>query len=321
MKKIFLGINQPTKALNRIFFLLICFISGCSILTKPQLESIKIYAVATQEYAQYPGLLIKDYVEIQSNIFLISSPLISNPDRAARRLLSHQNDKSSILGEAEKLDLSFDILKEYAKSMEILANPDYFQKVEQTIENSGNNLDQLIESYNSKFDKNIPGGLGGLVYQSLVLGSKTYLDQKRGQLLKEYIKKGEPIIKEISQFTQEFLKEKVAEEWIKDIDLELESSHSAIRRHILVDTLSYSSNAFSLILLDTQVSKIYEDIEQLKKLNVKLIASIDELYLAHQALNQDVQKKRKAVTVLGEVSAFVREVYGIIDLYQNLSQE
>lgn len=320
MKRIFIGIIQTNKALKGIFLLSIGFISGCSILTKPQLQSIKIYAVATQEYAQYPGQLIKDYVEIQSNIFLISSPLISHPDRAARRLLSHHNDKTAILGEAEKLDLSFDILKEYAKSMEILANPDYFRKVQQTLENTGNNLDHLIESYNSKFDQNIPG-LGGLVYQSLVLGSKTYMDQKRGQLLKEYIMKGEPIIREISKFTKQFLEEKVGEEWIKDIDLELESSHSAIRRHILVDTLSYSSNAFSLILLDTQVSEIYEDIELLKQLNTKLIASIDELYLAHQALNQDVQKKRKSVTVLGEVSAFVREVYGIFDLYQNLSHE
>lgn len=304
-----------------ILYLSICLFFACSTLTKPQLESIKIYAVATQEYAQFPSLLIKDYVEIQSNIFLISSPLISNPERAARRLLSHHKDKTAILVEAEKMDLSFEILKEYAKSMEILANPDYFQKVEQTIENSGNNLDHLIENYNSKFDKNIPGGLGGLFYQSLVFGSKTYLDQKRGQLLKEYIIKGEPIIKEISEFTKGFLKEKVAEEWIKDIDLELESSHSAIRRHILIDTLSYSSNAFSLILLDTQVSKIYEDIEQLKQLNTKLIASLDELYLAHSALNKDVQQKKKAITVLGEVSVFVREVYGIIDLYENLSPE
>jgi hypothetical protein len=321
MKKILLGIKQTDKALKGIFFLSICFVSGCSILTKPQLETIKIYAVATQEYAQYPGLLIKDYVEIQNNIFLISSPLISHPDRAAQRLLSHHKDKNAILGEAEKLDLSFDILKEYAKSMEILANPDYFQKVHQTLDNSGTNLDHLIESYNSKFDKKIPAGLGGLVYQSLVLGSKTYLDQKRGQLLKEYIMKGEPIIREISEFTKKFLEEKVGEEWIKDIDLELESSHSAIRKHILVDTLSYSSNAFSLIHLDTKVSDIYDDIHQLKQLNTKLIASIDELYLAHQALNQDVQKKRKSVTVLGEVSAYVREVYGIFDLYQNLSQE
>ncbi len=60
------------------------------------------------------------------------------------------------------------------------------------------------------------------------------MDQKRGQLLKEYIMRGEPIIREISKFTKQFLEEKVGEEWIKDIDLDLESSHSAIRRHILV---------------------------------------------------------------------------------------
>lgn len=321
MTRILGGKTRYPKPRPRHFVLLFLLVSSCSVLTKSQLESIKIYAVATQEYAQFPGLLIQDYVEIQSNIFLITSPLISHPDRAASRLLSHHHDKTAILGEAEKLDLSFDILKEYAKSLEILSNPDYFEKVNHNLKNTGNNLDHLIESYNSKFDRTIPGGLGSLVYQSLVLASKSYLDPKRGQILKEYIGKGEPLIREISEFTKDFLGGKVGEEWIRDIDLELESSHAAVRRHILVDTLSYSSNAFSLILLDTQVSKLYEDIDQLKKLNSQLITSIDELHLAHQALNKDVQKKKKASTILGEVSAFVREVYGLVDLYQNLSRE
>lgn len=311
-------LNKPGNKMLALFLLLI---TSCSVLTKPQLESIKVYAVATQEYAQYPGLLIQDYVDIQSNIFLITSPLIANPDRAASRLLAHHNEKSFIMGEAEKLDLSFSILKEYAKSLEILSDPDYFKKVNNTIENTGNNLDQLIASYNSKYDKNLPGGLGSLLYQYMVMAGRTYLDHKRGNILKEYLSKGEPLIKEISESTKGFLQKKVADEWIMGLDLELESSHAAIRRHILIDTLSYSSHSFSIIHLDTQVSKLYGDIDQLKKLNNKLIASIDELYLAHKALNLDIRKKRKAMSILSEVTLYVSKVYGIIDLYRNLSKE
>ncbi|MEX2591249.1 MAG: hypothetical protein WD426_00650 [Anditalea sp.] len=300
---------------------LLLLISGCSILTKSQLDSIKVYAVATQEYAQYPGQLIKDYVEVQNSIFLLTSPLVANPELAAERILSHHKSKTAVLEEAERFDLSFDILKEYAKSLEILSTPDYFEKTYTNIENTGTHLDLLIENYNSKFDKAIPGGLGSLVYQSMVMVGKRYLDHKRGDILKEYIAKGEPVIKEISEISKRFLEEKVAEEWVQDIDQELKSAHSAVRRQILVDTLNYSNNTLPIIQLDTQVAKLYDDLRQLRKLNQSLVTSIDELYLAHHSIHLQVQQKKKLTSILNEVTLFVSEVYEIRKLNKALSQE
>src|SRR5690606_1119384 len=132
--------------------------------------------------------------------------------------------------------------------------------------------------YNNQFDKKLPEGVGSLVYRSLVMVGQKSLAQKRGNILKDYIQKGDPLIKEITEVTKEFLKGKVSEEWLKQIDLELKSSHTAVRRQIVVDTLNYPSNAFHIIHLDTQVDQLYEDIHQLKDLNESLILSIDELY-------------------------------------------
>jgi hypothetical protein len=308
--------------LSRLMGLLLLLIfSGCSVLTKSQLDSIKVYAIATQEYAQYPGKLIRDFAAVQNNIFLLSSPLTANPEQAAERIMAHHQSKTALLEEAEKLDLSFDILKEYAKNLEILSNPDYFNKTINTIENTGTHLDQLIESYNNKFDSAVPGGLGSLVYQAMVMVGKRSLDQKRGNILKEYIARGDPLLKEITEISQRFLKEKVEEEWIKDIDQDLKSAHSAVRRQILVDTLNYPSNSFSIIQIDTQVAELYNDLYKIRKLNQSLITSLEELYLAHHSIYADVQQKKKLTTILNDVILFGSEVYEIRELYENLSPE
>ena len=160
--------------------------------------------------------------------------------------------------------------------------------------------------------------MGSLIYRSLVIVGQRSLARQRGNILKEYILKGDPLIKEITQATKEFLEGKVSGEWLKQIDLELKSAHTAVRRQIVVDTLNYPSNAFHIIQLDTQVDQLYEDIYQLKKLNESLIISIDELYPAHHAITIDVRQKKKLTTLLTEITLFVAEVHEIMEQFKTV---
>src|SRR5690606_4469474 len=168
--------------------------------------------------------------------------------------------------------------KEAARNQESLPTPDLNEKFNGNMKNAGTNLDLVVGRYNSRFDKELPEGLGSLVYQSLVTVGQKSLARKRGNILKEYILKGDPLIKEITQVTKEFLEKKVSREWLRQIDLELKSAHTAVRRQIAMDTLNYPSNAFHIIQLDTHVDQLYKNIYQLTKLNEGLIHSIDKLY-------------------------------------------
>lgn len=310
-------VRKFRRKFYHVLFLL-PLLSGCSVLTKSQLDSIQVYSLATQEYSQYPAQLINDFVEVQNSIFLLTSPLIFDPERAAARIFAHQNDQNEILEEAERLDLSFTILKEYVKNLEVLSTPDYFEKFNSNIKNTGTNLDLLVGRYNSQFDKELPEGIGSLVYQSLVMVGQKSLARQRGNILKDYILKGDPLIKEITQVTKEFLERKVSGEWLKQIDLELKSAHTAVRRQIVMDTLNYPSNAFQIIQLDTQVDQLYKDSYQLKKLNESLLIAIDELYPAHHAITVDVQQKKKLTALLTEITSFVAEVHGIVEQFRTV---
>lgn len=306
------------KNLSILLGLLITMLTSCAVLTETQLESVKQYAAATQEYADYPGILIRDYVAVQNDIFLLSSPLIADPDRAAGRVFSNQSSKKEILEEAGRLDLSFDILKEYAKNLEVLATADYFEGIGSSAEQIGMNLDTLVSTYNRKYDREIPVGIGGFVYSSFVFAGKKYLDRRRGMLLKEFITRGDTIIREIADFNKAFLEEKIAEEWISGLDESLKAAHAAVRRQILADTANYPSHTFSIIQLDTRVAEIYDEIYRMENLNEKLVVSIGDLYTAHHALNDNLQEKQKIGFILSEVSAFAGKVYELAELIDKL---
>ncbi|MBE9511367.1 MAG: hypothetical protein IMY71_10845 [Bacteroidetes bacterium] len=306
---------------NLIFILVVSImISSCAVLTTTQLESIKKYSVATQEYSEYPSLLVKKYVDVQNDIFLLSSPLITNPEKAADKIFENNKRKNEIITEAEKLDLSFKILKEYTKNLEALATTDYYEKIEKNALSIGTNLDTLISVYNNKFDKEIPEGIGSFVYKSIVFVGKRYIDKKRADILKKYIEKGNIIIEELCKSSKEFLEKTVKEKWLSDLDLQLKNVHSGLRQQILVDTTNYPSNAYNIMLIDYKVSELYDEINYLQKMNKSLVSSIEKLYTAHNSINNNVKEKKKMEFILNDVSSFINDVYELIEIHNSFKK-
>ena len=298
--------------------LVVFLLSSCSSLTTSQLASVRVYAEATRNYSRFPGQLVIDYVEVQNKIFLLGSPLIANPDRAANRIFLHHAEKTGILEEAEKMDLAFAMLREYAIWLEILASRDHPADISSGAGDMGSNLDHLIGRYNERFDTDIPVGLGNIAQRSLVMAGSKLLDRKRAEYLREYLEKGTPMIREITETTKTFLEEKVSREWLQGMDAQLKSTHTGVRRQVLTDTARFPSNSFAIIQLDTQVDGLYDEISLLKKTNDNLIASIGTLYPAHQAILHQIQEKKKLTEMLGEISALIYEVRNITDLYHDL---
>ena len=298
--------------------MVIWLLSSCSSLTTSQLSAVRAYAEATGEYSRFPGQLVEDYVEVQNKIFLLGSPLIANPERAADRIFFHHTEKASILNEAEKMDLAFAMLREYATWLKVLASRDHPDIVSSAVGNMGSNLDHLIGLYNEKFNTGISVGLGNIAQQSLVMAGSRLLDRKRGEYLREYMESGAPLIREVTETTKAFLEKKIAGEWLRGMDTQLKTTHTGVRRQILIDTVGFSSNSFFIIQLDTQVDGLYGEILRLKKTTDNLIASIGTLYPAHQATLNQIHEKRKLTGVLEEVSVLVHEVRNIMDLYDDL---
>ncbi|WP_445914506.1 hypothetical protein [Yeosuana sp.] len=245
----------------------------------------------------------------------------ANPERGSHNIYSHYKNRKDLLNEVEKLDLSFKILKEYAKNLEVISTTDYTKKISDNAETIGTNLDTLLNIYNEKFDKEIPEGIGSFVYKSIVFIGKKHIDKKRSELLKKYIEKGNVIIEELSKTSKTFLEENASKEWISGLDEELKKAHLGLRQQILVDTANYPSNVYNVLLVDEKVSEIYNEIYYLETMNKSLIKSVENLYKAHNALYENTKQKQKMDEILNDVSSFITDVYELIEIHNEFKSE
>ncbi len=285
------------KKLIPIGIVLLIF-SGCATLTKSQLESISKYSSATKEYADYPRILTKKYMNVQNDIFILSNSYKVSSEIGSNNVYSNYINRKELLNKVEKIDLSFKILKKYAKNLEAISTKNYTKNIS---ENAGT--------------------VGGFVYGSIVFVGKKYIGKNRGELLKEYIEKGNIVIEKLSKTSKTFLEEDVSKKWISGLDEKLKNAHLGLRQQILADTVNYPSNVYNVLLIDEKVSKIYDEIYYLETMNKFLIKSIGNLYKAHNALYENTRQKQKMDEVLKEVSSFINDVHELIEIHNEFKSE
>ena len=292
-----------------VVFILLFFLSGCASLTESQQQVVKKYAEATQSYADYPGVLIKKYADVQEEIFLLKSPMT-----ASTRIRKLHNEKKQLMEEAGRLDLSFKILKGYAKNLEVLATTDYVDNLTKSTNQMALNVDSLITLYNSSFDADMPKGLGKLTAQTIQFVGTRKLNQKRVKLIKEYIMKGDTLIAEFSKQGKAFIEEKVEKEWLQGIDDELKSAHQGVRTQFVSDTGRYASVSYDIMLIDKKVSELYYKIDELQDLCGKLKSSVGNLSKAHASVGKTIQKKKKVDILMKELITFINDANQLIGI-------
>ncbi len=291
-------------------------LNACASLSKTQINSVKKYAETTRNYSEYPGILVKDYLDLQNEIFLLRSPLITNPDKAVNSIYNNQQMLIKSKKEAEKMDLSFRIIRCYAENLELLATTDYNKDISYSAESLKTNLDTLIGSYNSKFKRNVPK-LGSLVFKAITFLGEKYVEKERAKAIKTYVEKGNDIICEMSNATKDFVENTVKYSWLADLDQQVKTNHLALRKQIIKDTLNYSVNIISLKQIDNEATILYQKIDYLNNLTETMIKSLDNICKAHKSLNENMKQKKKLDDVISEFKDFYFSVEELNNIYQS----
>jgi hypothetical protein len=299
---------------NLSFVLLVLLIlNACASLTRTQVDSVKKFADATIDYADYPGILVNDYLDLQNNIFLIRSPLITNPEKAVSSIYNNQQMLAKNKKDAEKMNLCFNILKCYAENLELLATTDYNKDINASALNLKTNMDTLIGRYNKSYNKNIPK-IGNLVFKAFLYFGERYVENERANAIKKYLEKGNEIVCEMSSVTKDFVDNNVKNGWMLDITDQVKANHMALRKQIIKDTLNYSVNIISIREIDKEILTYYDEIDYLNELTESLIISLDKICMAHQALSKNIKEKKKLDDLIPEVKDFYYSVEDLRDI-------
>jgi hypothetical protein len=212
--------------------------------------------------------------------------------------------------------LCFKIIKCYAENLEMLATTDYSKNINSGAETLGTNLDTLIGSYNSKFNKSIPK-LGNLVFKAISFLGEKYVEHERAKAIKTCVEKGNGIVCEMSSVTKDFVENKVKNAWLFELDEQVKANHLALRKQIIKDTLNYSLNLLSLKEIDKEVVGFYNEIDYLNELAESLIKSLDNICKAHQALTQNIKEKKKIIDLIAEVKDFYYSIEELKNIHHS----
>jgi hypothetical protein len=133
-----------------LLFALVASGACSSVLTKPQVDAIHVFAVASSSYPQVPGRLLQTYADLHAEREVFAAATARATDAPAS--LQHLHDavtlEEAIRAQVSELEKALDILTEYSSALELLSSDTVLADLDSTALTFGNSVDTAITSYN-----------------------------------------------------------------------------------------------------------------------------------------------------------------------------
>jgi len=287
---------------------IIVFYTSCASLTKTQLKGINSYAQVLEKFSDYPGTIVKGFVQLKYETGQLNTGTIVNNAIVTESLWKSYYGKDKALKEAEKLDLSIQIIGEYAAALAKLSSTDLSDSIQSGSLRLGSNMSQLITEYNAVSNDKISINIGALVAKSIAFFGTRYTKNKQAKDLKAFIHAGDPLVTQITESIKKDLEKVVLEKWIPGLKDELKTRHQNFLSNMppKAEYRVYLANSYN-----KEVAEIIARIDHLEKITAKTIAAVDHIRKAHKELLVCIQQKKKLKEVLVETQAFYVSVRGI----------
>lgn len=300
------------------FFLFLCaisFITGCASLTKTQIESVNTYSCLLEEFSEYPGSIIEEFIQLKYEVEQLNTGTFNDTAVNSKLWVSYYGKKKA-LKEAEKIDIGIEVITEYASALVKLSSKDLSDHMDKGSKKIGTNIDSLISLYNLKSDKKIPSEIGKLVISTVALVGSGYVKQQQAKELKKFINEGDSIISMLTDAIKTELTRTVINEWLIALKEDLKYRQVNFLQNIPHSEYKvYLSNSYN-----KEVALLIARIDNLEELAKKTISSIGEIKIAHKQLLTHIQERKNIKVVLSETQNLYLSVKDIYVNYQELTK-
>ncbi|RYE26691.1 MAG: hypothetical protein EOP45_03490 [Sphingobacteriaceae bacterium] len=219
------------KILITLYFALFFLLTSCASLTKTQVKSVNNYSQLLQEYSFYPSAIFKEIGEIKYQAEQLNSAN-TLPKAMYSNLITTYKGKKRFLEQAEKLDLSINVIAIYALGLKKLSSSNLSETLDTASTKLGTNIDGLIKNYNSKSSSpnQLPTNFGALISKGIIFLGSTYTKAQQAKEIKDYVAKGVSPVNALTNSIRESLDELILNEShgsITTTDLELTTNYNA----------------------------------------------------------------------------------------------
>lgn len=284
---------------------LILLMASCASLTKTQIETVNQFAQTSKNFSAFPSKITTKLADVRALRGIYAANSIGTPELHLKELNSTYDLMVSDNQQSQKVDITFQIIDQYAQSLILLSSTQYVTDIKAQALVTGPMLDSLIALYNT-FDKNskITVGIGAAVSQLIILGGKQYIRHKQAKEIKKFVLQADPLISMMTANLLEFLEGK---HYVKasgdsaSLKYLIDYEAAAIQR----DYLSFLRQNKASIDNEKEYLKLKSDMDQIKSLQIQTITATKRLREAHLQLSEILKKRKK----LKERFPALRELY------------
>jgi DNA repair exonuclease SbcCD ATPase subunit len=295
MNTMFALINR-LKPLSPVLVLIVFFLTGCTVLTKSQTKAVQKFAHSADIYTQLPGDVIQKYAEIRKAGKLMAAHTLSDADASARIIEDALRIERQLSKRADRADRAIKIISDYSKILIALTADTFTGDLQSAAENLGENLNDAVDTYNQKFNSQIPD-IGGFVAGAVRAIGGVYIKREQSIILKETVGKSQPLIDEMTKSIIDLLNTFIH----PDIDL------IGNAKADLTEAYKRAPPPRSLYMIETYANEL-DAAEKLARLAQKSKKAAQTLQRAHQNLVENLEEKTDLKSSIEQIETLRKEV-------------
>lgn len=280
--------------------------SGCAVLTKSQVQEVKAFARAAENYGTLPGQPIRVYASVDriDRVLMVSARNFSEPDAREKgwEELQRANASSAAFEAiAGETDRALDILNTYAELLITLTSDQFTDSLEAGAKALGQSLDQAINRYNEGVRQpkgaSSLGLIGGTVAAVVRGGVGVGIRHRQARYLKAYVTAAQPVMGGLTADVQTLMTNEVRTA-VNELESRLKADFKTAagrRQTLALDTL-------------VSVADAQEQIRRARELCRSAAAAAGKFSTAHAKLVQDISNRKTLESHLAEIEALADEI-------------
>lgn len=296
---------------------------GCAVLTDSQVKNINAFAATAKSYSAFPSAVARQRAEfhLHTEIVVVSQSQFADADDIARRMDSARKSYNNAIQLSAKFDLSLQLLQQYAGLLTRLSSDHYITDLDAPTTSLGENLGNLVSTYNSKVKDTLPAGLGSSISKVILMAGKVLTRHKQTSALKEFVLAADTMV----QVTTRNLVTVLDGETFTDaagrslpslktlLGLERDFFIQSYKRSILSD--SSRTNYWSVKFYYDELTA-YDNTEALRQ---GVVQAAKSLALAHAELAKNVREKKELKDIIWQTQQLITDVQTAGSAFSSLS--
>jgi hypothetical protein len=299
--------------MNKAIYILIIstMLVGCASLTKTQIKNVNRFAQTTKNFSAYPSKIMTELAEIRTKRGVYFANSLSDPKLHIDVLDSVFFNKTHAYKVSEKVDITFKIIDEYARSLSVLSSDKFERQLEVYTKDFGADIDSLVKIYNNiDKTKKLPTGIGAAISKLVFMGGKQYLRAKQAKEIKKFVPQADTLISVMTTNLLVFLNSENINELINAEERGINENYLSFIRQTPKTSVE---NDFAYLELKNSIDGV-------KKLRVQTIKATKNLRTTHKKLLIEIEKKKGFQEVIYELQLLfeqIKELKSTVDNIEN----